>query len=148
VAKSHNQSSRDVPDPSERAGHGLSLAIDRPSRGLERPNWPSIPALGERAVMQSFTASAINSAAYLRRLARLPPAQRVSMCTLRPSVQPNCCSSCRNAATSACPWASSTLVPLSTPMRRMTDARAASGHVAATPASADTNCRLPMSNAI
>ena len=43
-------------------------------------------------------ASAANSAAYFRVLSSLPPADRVSICTLRPSVQPNCCSACRNAA--------------------------------------------------
>ena len=37
-------------------------------------------------------ASATNSAAYLRMWSALPAAQRLSIRTLRPSVQPNCCS--------------------------------------------------------
>ena len=43
-------------------------------------------------------ASATNSAAYLRRC-RHRSAQRLSIRTLRPSVQPNCCRPCWNAAT-------------------------------------------------
>ena len=43
-------------------------------------------------------ASATNSAACLRISAALVVAQRVSIRTLRPMVQPNCASSCRNAA--------------------------------------------------
>ena len=49
-------------------------------------------------------ASATNSAAYLRMRSASPAAQRVSIRTLRPSVQPNCCSPCRNAAMRACPF--------------------------------------------
>ena len=52
-------------------------------------------------------ASATNSAAYLRMRSASPAAQRVSIRTLRPSVQPNSCSPCRNAATRACPSGSS-----------------------------------------
>ena len=40
-------------------------------------------------------ASATNSAAYLRVVARLPAPARMSTRTLRPSVQPNFCSSCQ-----------------------------------------------------
>src|SRR5258705_7748745 len=43
-------------------------------------------------------ASAANSAAYLRMSLALPAAQRYSIRTLRPSVQPNCCSACKNTA--------------------------------------------------
>ena len=43
-------------------------------------------------------ASAANSAACLRMSSGLVVAQRVSIRTLRPSVQPNCCRPCRNAA--------------------------------------------------
>ena len=43
-------------------------------------------------------ASATNSAAYLRVSSGLPADQRVSMRTLRPSVQPNCCKPSTNAA--------------------------------------------------
>jgi hypothetical protein len=62
-------------------------------------------------------------------------AQRVSIRTLRPSVQPNCCSPCRNAAMRACPSASSGARFMSTPVRciRSPSACAASGHVAAPP---------------
>ena len=52
-------------------------------------------------------ASATNSAAYLRCVSASAPPQRVSIRTLRPSVQPNCCSPCRNAARRACPSGSS-----------------------------------------
>jgi hypothetical protein len=45
--------------------------------------------------------SAANSAAYLRASSALPPDQRVSICTLRPMVQPNSANSCRNAPTRA-----------------------------------------------
>src|SRR4029078_71572 len=44
-------------------------------------------------------ASAINSDACLRISTVFPPAQRVSIRTLPPAVQPNCCSDCRNVAT-------------------------------------------------
>ena len=43
-------------------------------------------------------ASATNSAAYLRMRSASPAPQRVSIRTLRPSVQPSCCSPCTNAA--------------------------------------------------
>ena len=52
-------------------------------------------------------ASATNSTAYLRMRSASPPPQRVSIRTLRPTVQPNCCSPCRNAATRACASGSS-----------------------------------------
>jgi hypothetical protein len=47
-------------------------------------------------------ADATSSAACLRTSSSLPPAQRVSTWTLRPSAQPNCCRACRNAASRAC----------------------------------------------
>jgi hypothetical protein len=46
-------------------------------------------------------ASAANSAACLRMSSALAPAQRVSIRTLRPMVQPNSASACRNAPTQA-----------------------------------------------
>jgi hypothetical protein len=46
-------------------------------------------------------ASAANSAACLRMSSALAVAQRVSIRTLRPMVQPDCASSCRNALTRA-----------------------------------------------
>src|ERR1700738_3195449 len=80
-------------------------------------------------------ASATNSAACLRCLSILLAApQRMSIRTLRPSVQPNCCSPCKNASNRACPSESSLGEFMSTPMRRMRSpscVRAASGHAAA-----------------
>ena len=52
-------------------------------------------------------ASATNSAACLRMSVGIAAAQRVSIRTLRPTVQPNCCSPCRNAAMRACASGSS-----------------------------------------
>src|SRR5262249_55225204 len=48
-------------------------------------------------------ASATISAAYLRELAASATPQRMSICILRPVVQPNDCKVCTNAATRACP---------------------------------------------
>src|SRR5262249_10695366 len=64
--------------------------------------------------------SATNSAAYLRVSAGLPPVHLMSTRALRPTIQCNSCSPCRNAAMRACPSASFA-------------ARAESGHVAAPP---------------
>ena len=89
-------------------------------------------------------ARAANSAAYLRMLSALAAPQRDSIRTLRPSVQPNCCSTCRNAARRACTSGSPAAPPKSTPMRRIRSvccARAASGHVAAAPATSVMNSR-------
>jgi len=54
-------------------------------------------------------ASATSSAAYLRRRSASPPLQRYSTCRLSFSVQPNCCSPCRNAARPVCASGSSVL---------------------------------------
>jgi hypothetical protein len=81
-------------------------------------------------------ASATNSAAYLRMRPASPEPQRYSIRTLRPSVQPNSCSPCRNVPTRAIDSGSSAAVLMNTPMRRMRSAccaRAASGHAAAPP---------------
>ena len=48
-------------------------------------------------------ASATNSAAYLRLRSISTAPQRMSIRTLRPSVQPDCCSPCKNAAKRRCP---------------------------------------------
>ena len=61
-------------------------------------------------------ASATNSAAYLRMLSASLPPQRVSIRTLRPTIQPNCCNSCWNAARRACASGSATAAVMSTPM--------------------------------
>src|SRR6516225_8935337 len=58
-----------------------------------------------------------NSAAYLSESAGLPAAQRMSKRTLRPSVQPNCCSASTNARTRACPSGSLSTRDLSNSMR-------------------------------
>ena len=83
--------------------------------------------------------SANNSSAYLRISSEFPAAgQRVSMRTLRPSVQPSCCSPCWKAAMRACPCALFATAPMSTPTFRMRSgccARATSGHVATAPPS-------------
>ena len=54
-----------------------------------------------RVVMSedSFSASATNSAACLWMVLALAPAQRVSICTLRPIVHPDSASACRKAPT-------------------------------------------------
>ena len=51
--------------------------------------------------------SATNSVANLRSRSALPPAQRISIRTFSPSVQPNFCRPCRKAAMRACPTGSS-----------------------------------------
>src|SRR6516162_1933026 len=63
-------------------------------------------------------ASAANSAACLRISAALMVAQRVSIRTLWPMVQPDCCSPCRNAPKRVCHTGSSAAAGSSTPMRR------------------------------
>jgi hypothetical protein len=52
-------------------------------------------------------ASATSSAAYFREALRSPAAQRIWIRTLRPSVQPNSCRPCTNAARRTCPCRSS-----------------------------------------
>src|SRR5450759_323006 len=93
-------------------------------------------------------ASETSSAAYLRASLALPAAQRVSIRTLRPSVQPNSRRPCTNAASRACPCRSSAARLISTPMRRIRSgccAREASGHVAAAPPISVMNSRRLMS---
>ena len=88
---------------------------------------------------------ATNSAAYLRMSSALPAPQRMSIFTLRPSDQPNCCSPCRKAAILALPCGSSAAKPISTPMRRIRSAccaRAATDHAAAPPSRAMNSRRL------
>jgi hypothetical protein len=68
----------------------------------------------------------------------------VSIRTLRPSVQPNCCNTCRNAARRACKNGSSATPAKSTPIRRIRSlccALAASGHAAAALPSSVMNSR-------
>ena len=61
-------------------------------------NGPTVEAPWAR---MTSGASATNSAACLRMSAALAVAQRVSIRTLRPMVQPNSASACRNAPTRA-----------------------------------------------
>jgi hypothetical protein len=64
--------------------------------------------------------SAVNSAACLRMLSALAAGQRVSIRTLRPSVQPNCAKACSNVPTRArMSGSSSPPPPASTPTRRI-----------------------------
>ena len=94
---------------------------------------------GAPDVRITFGVSATNSAAYLRTRSASPWPKRASICTLRPSVQPNCSSPCRKAARKVFVSESSTAPPLdSTPIRRIPSpccARAISGHAAAPPIS-------------
>ena len=61
-------------------------------------NGPTVEVPGAR---MTSGASAANSAACLRISAALAVAQRVSIRTLRPWIQPSSCSACRNAPTQA-----------------------------------------------
>ena len=61
-------------------------------------NCPTVVVPGAR---MTSGASAANSAACLRIPATLFVAQRISIRTLRPSIQPSSCSACRNAPTQA-----------------------------------------------
>ena len=63
--------------------------------------------------------NATNSAAYLQIRSGSLALQRISIRTLRPSIQPNCCSVCRNTVRRACAAASSAAKLMSTPMRRI-----------------------------
>jgi len=90
-------------------------------------------------------ASAASSPACLRISAALGVPQRVSMRTLRPIVQPNTASACRNAPRRVCHTGSSAAAGTSTPMRRTRSpccARAATGHATAAPPSSVINSRL------
>jgi hypothetical protein len=90
-------------------------------------------------------ASATNSAAYLRVRSTSPKApKRYSIRKLRPSLQPNSSSPCRNAASQTCTSGLFAAPDTSTPMRRTRSACCActpSGHVAAAPPSSDMNAR-------
>ena len=57
------------------------------------------PRVGAPWARMTSGASAANSAACLRMVSALAVAQRMSISTLRPMVQPNCCSACTNAPT-------------------------------------------------
>jgi hypothetical protein len=85
----------------------------------------------------------------LRARSTLLVAQRTSICTFRPAVQPNACSSCTNAVWRDCASGSSAESVVSTPMRRMRSgccALAAIGQAAAAPASSVMNVRRLMAN--
>jgi hypothetical protein len=96
------------------------------------------------AARMTSGASATNSAACLRMSSGLVVAQRVSIRTLRPSAQPNCCKACRNPAMRACDSESSAAEAMSTPMRRMRSgcsARATSGQLGTEPTRSVMNSR-------
>ena len=82
---------------------------------------------------------------YLRKRSASPAAQRVSIPTLRLSVQPASCNAWTNATRRACPWGSSAGSAMSTPIRRIWSgccARAASGHAATPPRAVMKSRRL------
>src|SRR5262249_35411598 len=84
-------------------------------------------------------ANATNSAAYFRAALMLPAVARISIRTLRPSSQPKCFSSCKNAVTRTLVSDSSAAAPMMIPSRRMRSpccARTVSGHTATEPAMA------------
>src|SRR5262245_41120070 len=83
--------------------------------------------------MMTSGASATNSSAYLRLVSAPPPAQRISIRMLRPSVQPNCCNPPTNAFTRVGYSESFVEAGSSTPMRRIRSGCCAcvvSGHTA------------------
>jgi hypothetical protein len=97
---------------------------------------PTVAVPGARMASGS---SAISSAAFLRMSSARPVVQRYSIWRLRPTVQPDCSSPCRNAALRAWPWASFASYGMIAPMRRIRwpcCALAAIGHAAAPPTSA------------
>jgi len=80
--------------------------------------------------------SAISSAMYWRTRSAPPATQRVSIRTLRPSIQPSSRRPRTNASIRACPSLSSAAKLISTPMRRIRSgccARVVTGHAAAEP---------------
>jgi hypothetical protein len=77
------------------------------------------PTVGLPAATMTFGARASNSATSFRmRSGLLEPPARTSIRTLRPSDQPNCCNSCRNAAIRSRNTASVSAIPVRTAMRR------------------------------
>src|SRR5262245_63102366 len=83
--------------------------------------------------MMTSGANATNSSAYLRLASAPPPAQRISIRMLRPSVQPNCCNPPTNAFTRVGYSESFVEAGSSTPMRRIRSGCCAcvvSGHTA------------------
>src|SRR5262249_45460830 len=114
--------------------------------GTVRVTCSNDPATAPPLARTTSGASARGSAAYLRMGSASPAPQRVSICTLPGTAQPACRNPRRNAAMRACPSASSAVVDMSTPMRRIRSlcARAASGYAAAAPPSSDRNWRRLM----
>jgi hypothetical protein len=96
------------------------------------------------AARMTSGANAANSTACLRTCSASVVAQRVSICTFQPSVQPDSASPCRNAAMRLSYSRSPAVAATSTPMRRIRSlccARAGSGHAAAAPPSSEMNWR-------
>src|SRR5215831_4809328 len=114
--------------------------------GTVRVSLSNGPATAPPLARMTSGASASSSAAYWRMRSASPAPQRASMRTLPGTVQPACRSPCTNAPMRACPSASSAVVDMSTPTRRvpLCCARAACGYDAAAPPSSDRNWRRRM----
>ena len=132
LRRSRRRPDRTVP---EHDRHGAGRLLQRPPR-----------AAAPMARMTSGARAATNSAAYLRcRSVDRPRSSEYSICTLRPSVQPNSVQSlheCRECGAVAFRIVRGQA--MSTPMRRIRSAccaRAASGHAAAAPPSSVMNSR-------
>ena len=106
--------------------------------GIVRVACNAGPVAEAPAAMMTSGADAINSAAWRRIVSPPPPAQRVSIRTLRRSVQPSCCKPCRKATISEGYSESSGVAGNSTPTRGRRSrccARAARGTATAAPMS-------------
>src|SRR5882724_2845560 len=80
----------------------------------------SITSVARPPVVRMTSGASANSSAACRRVtSALPSPHRWLNRTLWPSVQPNCCNSCCNAANRTFPCASSAVRPWSTPIRRI-----------------------------
>src|SRR5262245_5366004 len=113
--------------------------------GMVRVAWRIGPADALPAAITTSGANVTNSSAYLRLVSPPPPAQRMSIRMLRPSVQPNCCSPSTNALTSVGYSESPAVAGSRTPTRRNRSAgcdRAASGQATDAPRSDKNSRRL------
>ena len=114
----------------DRHSAGRLLAMP-PLSGLP---WPARHLVPARPIRPHILTIAIRS----------PAAQRMSMRTLRPSIQPSCCKPPKNDAMRACASRSFAAGLISTPMRRIRSAccaRATNGQAAAAPPSSVMNSR-------
>ena len=112
--------------------------------GTERVTCSNGPAADPPEARMTSGSNATNSIAYLRLRSASPAPQRVSIRTLPPSVQPNCCSACVNAMRRGAASGSSAARLKSTLIRRTrlaSCARAATGHATAAPPMSVMNSR-------